>query len=546
MSQVESPLLGPFVGHVTDTRATLWLHAPGLAQGAARLVHVTLHKSSVEAPPSAGGVLELAYERLNVGTVTCEQLEPDTVYFYRLWQDAGHTAAVETPGLTPSDLRFQTLPVGGVGERLDFLLLSCHNPETAKADGAGGFAVWERLPEIMAQNEDVRFALLAGDQVYADDIEARALAEPDERRRQELYLSVYRQYWDNVHYRRVLCRLPAVLMWDDHDITDGWGSREDSFVANDSAEFKPEWRRLFAAARGAFREMQAARNPPPLSSGYERSFDTCFLVGRAAFVVADLRSNRNVRLPRVWLPEQLAAVREWVAANRAEIDTLFFVSPVVFSHGDPGIERHVVSRWASVLRVASWLGFFAGLSSIIHAFNKNIGDLRDDINDAWGSEPNREEADRVLDFLFGLQNPADGGPPINVVILTGDIHTPGHSLLYSSDLAHQRKAIIPHVVATPVAYEPFSWLAEAVYRHLTRVVKIGARGAYTAQVSHHFCYRNAVVVSLRNFGAGESFLKVKYYLEGFPEPQIVLFDLSRGSHRENIHWRELEPKGPLP
>lgn len=78
------------------------------------------------------------------------------------------------------------------------------------------------------------------------------MKEPDPRSRQELYLGVYKKFWDNVHYRKVLCYLPAILMWDDHDITDGWGWREDSFVDTESATFKPEWARLFEAARGAF------------------------------------------------------------------------------------------------------------------------------------------------------------------------------------------------------------------------------------------------------------------------------------------------------
>jgi hypothetical protein len=67
---------------------------------------------------------------------------------------------------------------------------------------------------------------------------------------------------------------------------------------------------------------------------------------------------------------------------------------------------------------------------------------------------------------------------------------------------------------------------------------------YTAQVSHHFCYRNVVVVSLRNYEADESYVKVKYYLEGFPEPQIVLFDLIHSSRKEAIDWPEHLKVGP--
>ncbi len=176
------------------------------------------------------------------------------------------------------------------------------------------------------------------------------------------------------------------------------------------------------------------------------------------------------------------------------------------------------SGWPYVLQFFSWLGSIrhAGIRSLVSNFHKNIGDLRDDLNDSWGAEPNRREADRVLDFLFGLQNPPPGQRPLSVVVLTGDIHTPGYSTLYSSDPAHMARPSIPHVVASPVSFQPFSWMAEAVYRRLTRVVTLGARGVYSAQVSHHFSHRNVVVTSLRNVAAEEWHLKVKYLPGGPP------------------------------
>lgn len=63
------------------------------------------------------------------------------------------------------------------------------------------------------------------------------------------------------------------------------------------------------------------------------------------------------------------------------------------------------------------------MKSVSEKFEHSVGDLRDDINDSWGSDVNREEADRVLDFLFSLQNPPEGVKAMNVVILSGDIHT---------------------------------------------------------------------------------------------------------------------------
>jgi hypothetical protein len=547
--------LGPFIGNVTETSVKIWLHAADLRQGETLPLTVTVHEGRPDAEEAARGSLLVSYDNLNVGIVTLDALKPGTTYYYRILADNGDAAPtadgasasrpLEFSGLSANHLYFRTLPSGGYEKHLDFLLMSCHNPDTAKDDGFDGFGVWAQIPEIIRSNENVRFAILAGDQAYGDDIEAQVLNEKDARRRQELYLGIYRKFWNNEYYRRVLCSLPAVSMWDDHDITDGWGSREDSFKDKKSTEFKDQWKALFETASSVFKQMQAARNPDPLSPGYQDGLDFCFKVGGAGFAVADLRTNRNVREQRIWKPEQLENIRRWVEANSTTLHTLFFVSSVVFSHGAPQIEQRILKSWFLVLDAVQWFGKLKIFKRPARWFDHTVGDLRDDINDSWGATINAQETRRVLDFLFGIQNSPGGvgGKGIKVVILSGDIHTPGYSTLYSDDPKH-KLASIPHIVASPVAYQPFSWIGEAVFRHLTRVVKLGVeneeteKATYTAQVSHHFCYRNVVVVSLRNYEEEESHLKVKYYLEGFPEPQVMLFDLNHGSRREAINWSE--------
>jgi hypothetical protein len=595
-------LLGPFVGSITASGVKIWLNVGDADVD--RDIFVTL-KLLVRGPKSEAdkkdpehvvlreiddpvvvqsGVIKCLQKDLGTGIAAFENLEANAKYSYQLWEDEGHSIELNLGELTPAELYFWTLPEDGYGRQLDFLLMSCHFPETKETvDGFKGFAVWHQIPTIMKENANVRFAILSGDQVYADEIETEVLNAVTETERKKLYLKVYRKFWDNVEYRRVLCSLPAVLMWDDHDITDGWGSREDSYKGKGSQEFTDKWQALFATANEMFSIMQASRNPEQPSSDFSKGFDTCFRVGGAAFAVADLRSNRNSRAikktdkdktsyeGRIWLPEQMEAIRKWVEAERlkdaervkeaersndpdkvkeakrAEIQTLFFVSSVVFSHDAPVISSLILKFWFCVLDLVKWAGKVSFLRKYTRAFNDSVGDLRDDINDSWGADINAKETDRVLDFLFGLQNPPAGQKPINVVILTGDIHTPGHSMIYSADPAHQNKAVIPHVVSTPVAYKEFPWFAEAIFRHLTKVVSLGTRTSvttrgleqtYTAQVSHHFCYRNVVVVSLRNYGQDESYLKVKYYLEGFPEPYIELFDLVHSSRKEAIEWPE--------
>lgn len=533
-------LLGPFIGHTTDKSSKIWLQVSDLPPGGTMDIQVLLREGSFEGPSLEGGTLAVRQDCCGTGIVELNGLKPDTIYYYLLKPPQGQN--LDLAGLQATDLHFKTLPEGGFDEQLDFLLMSCHNPDQKQDDGFEGFAVWSQIPEILKENKNVRFALLGGDQVYADDVETRVLAEADEQKRIALYLERYRRYWRSLEYRRVLCSLPSYLMWDDHDITDGWGSREDSYEPPDASgkasdKFKPEWQRLFQTASAAFKHMQASRNPQMPEEGFKQGFDCCFRVGRAGFIMADLRSNRNSHKRILWLPGQYETVGNWIKVNRADLDTIFFISPVVFSHGDPKVDELTRGLWPLVMwGLAKLANRFERFKGMLDSFNKNLGDLRDDIDDSWGSEINKEEADRILDLLFNLQNPKDGTRPIRVVILSGDIHTPGYSTIYSGSEEHATAAAIPHIVASPVSYAPFSWPLEAYYRHLTKSVFIGAKKQYTAQISHHFCHRNVVVVSLRRYGSNDSFLKVKYYLEGFSEPQIMFFDLNRGSHREAIDW----------
>ena len=528
----EPKLLGPFLGHVTTNSIKVWLHWENEHTRA----YVTLHARDIDAPGLASATLEFKPEQLFTDCVTIEGLEPDTKYFYKLWTNPAHSLKLPLDGLTDKDLHFRTLS-DDPNQQVDFLVMSCHNPTVAHEDGFEGHAVWADLPQIIAgeSNKRVRFALMVGDQVYADNWQAQLLKEGDAGVRLRLYLSAYRRFWGNIHYRRVMCRMPAVMAWDDHDITDGWGSEESSFVAG-TADFKPEWKRLFDAASSAFSIMQASRNPAPLSAQPGDGFDFGFKVGRWGFLFLDLRTNRNVKLHRLMTDEQAFRIRRWVEDNQRDLDTLFVISPVVFSHGSPVIDDFAVKLWPLVMKGVDW---FAGMTKwgkgLQTTFNQSLADIRDDIRDSWGSKENAGQADMMLDFLFGLQNHSER--PVGVVILSGDIHTSGYANIYSSDPVHSRSPSVAHITSSSVGYKPFNWLLEAIYRHANKTVALGTKGKYSSMISHHFCSRSVAVLSLRPMAAAGDFqLKVKYYLEGFPEPQTLVFDLAKASHRENVTW----------
>lgn len=521
-------MLGPFLGEVTATSIKVWLSLEG---GEAE-VYVTLHKGNQKNPRVAVGKLVFSVDKLWVDCIKLEGLEPDTLYVYRLWTNPSYSIPLFLHDLSTDYLHFRTLP-SDPNARIDFVVMSCHNPFDSLEDGHEGHAVWADMLQIIGHenNKYVRFAILGGDQMYADEYEERLLAERDDAARLRIYLEGYRKFWSNIRYRRVMACLPAVMVWDDHEIMDGWGSEQSSFIG-ETSQFKPEWEQLFRSASAAFAIMQAARNPAPLSP--TDGFDVGFRIGGIGFLLLDLRTHRNFRINQVFTPSQFKRIENWIDLNKKDLHTLFVVSPVVFSHGPEIIEKLISRWWGTVLAVAAWLARWFPWGRGMHAnFKKNVGDLRDDIRDAWSSGVNAEQADQLLGKLFALQNDPDAD--VSVVIMSGDIHTPGYATVYSSDVAHANRASIPHITSSSVSYKAFNWILEAVYRHASKTVVVGKVKKYYAQVSHHFCARSMSVLSVRPTNEGHQ-LKVKYYLEGFPEPQTLLFDLEKSSHRENIDW----------
>jgi hypothetical protein len=152
--------------------------------------------------------------------------------------------------------------------------------------------------------------------------------------------------------------LPSVMMWDDHDIRDGWGTQ--------GHESNPEWRAYYRQARAAFVAFQGARNPnfaqiinaegwsPPLptkaiaddASTQERQheeLDFTFDRGWATFYIADGRSAKT-KGPLL-IGGQYERIRKWVTdPSRHGRPTVFvfgFPVPVSANIGVP----FVIAQW---------------------------------------------------------------------------------------------------------------------------------------------------------------------------------------------------------
>lgn len=354
-------ILGPFIGHTTDSSTKIWLRNTDSSKA-----YVQLYKGGVSVSSKP---VEIQFNKENLwsGIATFENLSPDTTYSYQVFSDSDCANKVPLDGLSETDLVVTTMPrdFDWNRYRYDFLLLSCNNPDQSAdySKGRDGYEVWKTMPAILKAHEGdnrearVLFALMGGDQVYADDWRKRLLESTSEDEKVKIYFEVYEHYWSDSRYKKVLCKLPAYLMWDDHDIMDGWGSETSSFIDDPktgiTTKFRPEWQSMFMAAKRAFKFYQASRNPSALTAQTDiaaETFDVGFKVGPLGFILADLRSNRNWQAKVFWTEEQISAVENWIQQNRKDIEVLFFLTPVVVAHGSPLIEEGLVKNWDLVMK----------------------------------------------------------------------------------------------------------------------------------------------------------------------------------------------------
>ena len=256
-----------------------------------------------------------------------KELEDNEVYHYKFFVN-GEPLELEG-GLTEQDCNFRVL--GENSENKSFILMSCHNPfKTKKGSADDGWAVWEQLSHHLKKDDSVRLLVLGGDQLYNDQIEEDYIKGENEldadtqEQIKKRFVEQYQAYWGDLNYRKVLASTLSVAMWDDHDITDGWGSRPESFDDKEVTGFKKNWWKYFEIASGFFKNYQASRNPKPIYK-----FSSILDWGDKRFVLADFRSERNSKKSQIWTKEHKNKVLQQLENKSDQIKQIFFVSPVV-------------------------------------------------------------------------------------------------------------------------------------------------------------------------------------------------------------------------
>lgn len=336
-------------------------------------------------------------------------------------REVSYTTGGETHGLS--------VPARGTMPSLGYASCNGFSDPRAMKSVREPNAQWARLRRLHGQQDRVgdqtfgplQLLLLGGDQVYSDAMwatipELKAWTELPWRRRvkaaftaamrsklQTYFSRIYIDRWSQAEVAQALACLPTVMMWDDHDIMDGWGSHP--------AELHecPVFQGIFEVARAAFelfqRQMTGAAHAAALPG--QDWHNSAYRIGSMGLLVLDMRSERSPRagdsaagggvlqVEQVLSPRSWQAVYRWLVAQEAAGDMkhLFVMSSIPVVH--PSFEL-----------LEKLLGILPGRQEI-----------EDDLRDHWTSPPHRAERLRLIHRL--LQS---GGKGVRVTILSGDVH----------------------------------------------------------------------------------------------------------------------------
>jgi PhoD related phosphatase len=326
------------------------------------------------------------------------------------------------------------LPARGGPLRIAFTACNGREAELTGSHEPQRNALWRQLTAEHVK-APIHLLLHGGDQLYADSLwqEVPALAAwqrlPAKRRLAapfppelatgvaDYYFSRYCWLWTQPELAALLPGIPSLMMWDDHDILDGWGSHDPEWQAC------PVFQGIYTAAREQFALFQLAARPDELPadgfwdrSGVQFGWGYAILDG-IGVVAPDLRSERNRHQimgerGRPALHRQLEQMRDnrhvlllstvpLLNATARPLERLYEALP-----GHQYFQLDMRDQWRSVFHRDEWLRLLRDLLAFSAATGAKVTALSGEIH------------------LGALAVAARGGTKIYQITSSGIVHPP--------------------------------------------------------------------------------------------------------------------------
>lgn len=347
--------------------------------------------------------------------------------------------------------------VPGKNEQPLIAYASCNGFSSAKLarDTDEPYALWKRMVALHqgapAENgkparpaKPFSLLLMGGDQVYADELweskrcpslknwcalnwEKQAAAKVTVTMKKEIaafYDWLYTDRWSDENMSLMFASVPSVMMWDDHDIFDGWGSYPQE------RQECPVFQEIFQQASRLFDTLQlrcSTRNRLNPSATHRtlrlrfRDYHILALDNRSERTLAQIMSEQNWR-----------DVKNWLAAQSGQS-----VSNLLVMAGVPVIYRSF-SKVEAIMDTTPW-----------HE------ELEDDVYDHWSARPHLAERMRLVMVLLNfLETPSQ--KECKTILLSGDVHVGALGQIWNE---HKRLGIT-QLVSSGIVHPPptaFGW-----------------------------------------------------------------------------------------
>lgn len=372
---------------------------------------------------------------------------------------------------------------------------------------------WESLVKQHRKNP-FHLLLMGGDQLYADGMwrEIPALrdwldlplakrvkvpATPALKKELEsFYFELYLKNWSYPMMAQAFAQIPSVMMWDDHDIFDGWGS----YPENGPGAGCHYYKAIFEQANAAFRvfQLKIGSGEKPAAHAGGDDYSAFHDLGQLGIAVPDLRSART--------PDQVM--------SRASADAFFKAldnwkpSPEKPSH--LLVLSSIPVVYPSFRAIETVLGWLPGRQEI-----------EDDLKDHWSSPPHQGERQRLIMRLLTLAEEKR----VRVTILSGDVHVAALGVIESSrSIQGDNSQVINQLISSGIVHPGPPGVVQFFLKHVLDreeevAPRVTARTLSFPGTNERFLGgRNWLCLNPDEPGNDAGRFWVEWHVEGWPTP----------------------------
>ncbi|WP_448111056.1 alkaline phosphatase D family protein [Pseudomonas lini] len=300
------------LGHTTDTSIKVWVRAS--ERWPVAFVDVVDCDNNATGPTK---VLDAQPMEFYTGVLEWKKLNPDTPYTVKVaFGKTRGAAADERVRDAYTEGRFRTFPAVELTGSFSFVLGSCNLHSLGMLERPD--RAWVEISRV-AKNNDARFMIHCGDQIYSDIPRQPSIDV-------QFFRDKYLDAWEDcVPARRTLTELSHYMILDDHELINNFDTATGSST-----------QALANAAIKAYWEFQHSHNPASRHAEHHYHYE--FNYGAVKFFVMDTRYYRSTAQRRLLDEVQEDDLLRWLSRYRDDlkfvVTSVPFVGVVKNSEGD--------------------------------------------------------------------------------------------------------------------------------------------------------------------------------------------------------------------